>query len=140
MGRTSGSRAIGRDRAEADTGASAASGPRVRARAWLEWNGDAFLGPGRAALLRAIDRSGSISAAARELGVTYRTAWNWVDAMGRAVGTPMVRTATGGRGGGGARLTPAGQAAIEALDRLTAGLDDWITHMDREIARMLGAK
>ncbi len=115
---------------------AAAHGPRVRARAWLEFDGDAFLGPGRAKLLHAIERTGSISAAARDLGVTYRTAWNWVDAMGRAVGQPMVETATGGRGGGGARLTPAGRAAIEALDRLTAGLDDWVNRMDGEIARL----
>ncbi|MDX1375660.1 MAG: LysR family transcriptional regulator, partial [Burkholderiales bacterium] len=63
------------------------------------------VGPGRANLLEAIGRTGSISAAARELGMSYRRAWLLVDAVNRAFRRPLVERAAGGRGGGGARLT-----------------------------------
>lgn len=70
------------------------------------------MGPGRADLLEAIDRSGSISAAARELHMSYRRAWQLVDAMNQSFTEPLVDTSTGGRGGGGARLTGLGREVI----------------------------
>ncbi|WP_018409892.1 winged helix-turn-helix domain-containing protein [Methyloversatilis thermotolerans] len=72
------------------------------------------LGPGKVALLEAIARTGSISAAARDKGMSYRRAWQLVDTMNRCFRTPLVDTATGGRDGGGTRLTDAGEAVIEA--------------------------
>jgi molybdate transport repressor ModE-like protein/molybdopterin-binding protein len=73
-------------------------------------------------LLRAIDRSGSMSAAARELGVTYRTAWLWVRAMNRAWKKTLVARLRGGIGGGGAALTPAARALLETIERAEARL------------------
>lgn len=66
------------------------------------------IGPGRADLLEAIGRGGSISAAARALGMSYRRAWLLVDAVNRCFRRPLVERATGGRGGGGAQLTAHG--------------------------------
>jgi molybdate transport system regulatory protein len=66
------------------------------------------LGPGKADLLEAIARSGSISAAGRELGMSYRRAWNLVEVMNRSFRSPLVETLTGGAGGGGARVTEFG--------------------------------
>jgi molybdate transport system regulatory protein len=66
------------------------------------------LGPGKVDLLEAIGRTGSISAAARELGMSYRRAWLLVDAINNAFPEPLVDTATGGRGGGGATVTAFG--------------------------------
>ena len=66
---------------------------------------DPALGPGKAALLESIGRHGSIAAAARELGMSYRRAWNLADSINNAFREPLVETATGGKGGGGATLT-----------------------------------
>lgn len=70
------------------------------------------LGPGKAALLEAVGRSGSISGAAREMGMSYRRAWLLIDAINNSFREPLVLTATGGRGGGGARLTEFGREVL----------------------------
>lgn len=70
------------------------------------------LGPGKAALLEALGRTGSISAAARSLGMSYRRAWSLIDSANRHFRGDLVTTATGGRGGGGARLTELGADAL----------------------------
>ena len=62
-------------------------------------------GPGKAALLLAIERSGSISGAAREMDMSYRRAWLLVEQMNRCFHQPLVTTATGGAKGGGASIT-----------------------------------
>ena len=66
------------------------------------------MGPGKAALLQAIGRTGSISAAGRELGMSYRRAWLLVDTMNRCFATPLVET----HSGSGARVTEAGEQAL----------------------------
>ena len=66
------------------------------------------LGPGKVDLLEAIAEKGSISAAARSLGMSYRRAWLLVDTMNRCFKEDVVTTSTGGTGGGGARVTPLG--------------------------------
>lgn len=113
-------------------------GPRVNVRAWIEWDGQAFIGPGRAALLEGIERHRSITGAAQDVGVSYRTAWKWIGIMNRAASQPLVAAAPGGRGGGGASLTPTGQAALEAHRRLARGLDDFVRRMNAELANVLG--
>ena len=66
------------------------------------------LGPGKIALLEAIARGGSISAAAREMGMSYRRAWLLVEAMNQAFQQAVVQAAVGGKRGGGAVITPFG--------------------------------
>lgn len=75
-------------------------------------NGDR-IGPGKIALLEAIRAEGSISAAARHLGMSYRRAWLLVEELNDALCEPAVTAATGGQRGGGATLTPVGQRVIE---------------------------
>lgn len=84
--------------------------------------GDAVaMGPGKADLLDAIAAHGSISAAGRALGMSYRRTWLLVDEMNRCFVERLV--ATGRGGGGGARLTPAGEAALAAYRALEAAID-----------------
>ncbi len=93
----------------------------------------ASIGPGRVRLLEAVDRTGSISAAARRLGMSYRRAWLLVDAMNRTLRQPVIRTALGGPGGGGARLTSLGREVISTyrgLERRARGA------LHRELAGM----
>jgi molybdate transport system regulatory protein len=70
------------------------------------------IGPGKADLLQAIARTGSISAAAREMKMSYRRAWLLVEAMNAAFRQPLVETLTGGEGGGGARVTKLGEEVL----------------------------
>ncbi|MGC4051646.1 MAG: LysR family transcriptional regulator [Paludibaculum sp.] len=70
------------------------------------------IGPGKVALLEAIDRAGSISAAGRDLRMSYRRAWELVEELNKIIGSPVVNTSAGGSGGGGATLTPAGEALV----------------------------
>lgn len=83
------------------------------------------LGPGKADLLESIAREGSISAAGRALGMSYRRAWVLVDEMNRCFADRLVDTAPGGGKQGGARLTETGRvmlAAYRELETQAAGL------------------
>ena len=75
------------------------------------------IGPGKADLLEAIGRTGSISAAGREMGMSYRRAWLLVDVLNASFAKPLVSTATGGQRGGGAKLTDFG---VDILRRYRA--------------------
>ena len=70
------------------------------------------MGPGKADLLEAIIREGSISAAGRAIGTSYRRTWLLVDTMNRCWRQPLVEAAPGGSGGGGARVTDLGHAVL----------------------------
>ena len=70
------------------------------------------LGPGKIDLLRAVSETGSISAAARAIGMSYKRAWYLIDTLNRGFGEPVVEALAGGNGGGGARLTALGEAVV----------------------------
>lgn len=78
----------------------------------------ARVGPGKAALLESIRDTGSISAAARGMGMDYKRAWMLLDSMNQAFDTPVAIAAPGGARGGGARLTPFGAELLERFRRL----------------------
>lgn len=71
------------------------------------------IGPGKIALLEAVREHRSISAAARELDMSYRRAWLLLDALNQSFKTPVVSTATGGKHGGGAELTSTGEQIVK---------------------------
>jgi molybdate transport system regulatory protein len=73
------------------------------------------VGPGKVELLEAIERGGSLSEAARQLGMSYRRAWLLLDELNRSFHAPLATTAIGGSHGGGAQLTPLGRDLIEAF-------------------------
>lgn len=78
---------------------------RVRSKIWLEWNGQPFLGDGRYRLLAAVADAGSINAAARTLGISYRKAWSQLDAMENNAPFQLLERRSGGKDGGATRLT-----------------------------------
>ena len=93
------------------------------------------LGPGKVRLLELVGETGSISAAGRAMGMSYRRAWLLIDALNKTFRTLVVQTREGGPGGGGASLTPFGaklvanyrameRDAAQALDRRLAELED----------------
>jgi molybdate transport system regulatory protein len=78
----------------------------------IRFSPDFALGPGKIDLLAGIAETGSISAAGRQMGMSYKKAWRLVDDMNRAFRRPLVAAAKGGKSGGGARLTPTGRAVL----------------------------
>jgi molybdate transport system regulatory protein len=90
-----------------------ATSPNDRLSIRLDLASGARIGPGKVAVLEEIARSGSISAAGRALHMSYRRTWELVEDLNRSLGTPVVETAAGGSGGGGAVLTRAGKAIVE---------------------------
>jgi molybdate transport system regulatory protein len=86
------------------------AGPRLSIR--IDLASGERIGPGKIALLEAIRSTGSISAGARALGMSYRRAWLLVEEINNALREPAVTAETGGRSGGGAALTPVGERVI----------------------------
>src|SRR5882757_3710024 len=93
-------------------------GAMARLKVSLILDSGARIGPGKAALLESVRDTGSISAAARAMGMDYKRAWLLIDSLNRAFDTPAVERATGGTGGGGAVLTPLGVDLITRYRRL----------------------
>lgn len=102
----------------------------------LRCGGNFALGPGKADLLDAIGREGSISAAGRALGMSYRRAWLLVDEMNRCFTAPLVETLRGGGRERGARLTEPGRTLLAAYRTL----EDEAAHLaDHPAYRLLSA-
>lgn len=114
-----------KDRSPADAGVEM-DHYAIKGRIWIEGPHGTFLGYGRAVLLERIGEYGSISKAARSMGMSYRHAWELVDSMNRNAPAPLVITATGGRGGGGARLTEAGHEAIRLFWAVYEGFEGFL--------------
>ncbi len=96
---------------------------RPRANFWAEAGGQVVLSQWRVRLLQAIRDTGSISAAAQQLGIDYRLAWQRVHQMEQGLGQQLVDTQVGGSGGGGAQLTPVAAELIARWEDFVRGLD-----------------
>jgi molybdate transport system regulatory protein len=81
---------------------------------------DVVIGPGRADLLGHIAATGSIAAAGRQMNMSYKRAWELVEAMNACFAAPLVEAVKGGAGGGGAKLTATGTAVLAAYRALEA--------------------
>ena len=89
-------------------------------------------GPGRIALLKAVAEQGSITQAAKAFGMSYKGAWDAIDAMNQAAGQALVETRTGGRGGGHAQLTEYGQRLASRYEQVNAVHQRFIEMLDRQ--------
>lgn len=95
----------------------------MQIRARLLQGEEIAMGPGKAELLQAIAETGSISAAARKMGMSYRRAWLLVDTMNRCFRSPLVNSAAGGSQGGGATLTSLGEEVLTLYKQLELDLE-----------------
>jgi molybdate transport system regulatory protein len=90
------------------------------------------MGPGRAELLEKIAESGSISAAARDMGMSYRRAWQLVEAINKSFSQQVVVTAIGGKRGGGTQITDFGK---DVISRFRAMEDKASATISKDIER-----
>ena len=93
---------------------------RVQFRLRIMRGDEIAVGPGKIDLLESIAEHGSLSAAARALGMSYRRAWLLLDTMNRCFRAPVASTASGGSGGGGSELTPLGRDLVRRYRRIEA--------------------
>jgi molybdate transport system regulatory protein len=93
---------------------------------WLEIDGKVVLSLWRADLLRAVASCGSISAAAEELQIPYRTAWQKIHEMETRLGVRLVETQTGGQHGGGAKLTPTAEEYLEKFESFAQDMERFV--------------
>lgn len=101
---------------------------------WLSAAGAGPAGHKRIALLESIGRTGSISQAAREIGMSYKAAWQAVDSMNNLSSTPLVERSIGGSGGGGTRLTDEGRRLIAIFRRTEAEFTGFLARLGQGIA------
>ena len=106
--------------------------PALKIKIQLYCGTEIAMGPGKADLLEAIRREGSISGAGRALGMSYRRAWLLVDAMNRCWTRPLVETAPGNARGGGARVTELGDMVLLRYRALQDRIASASTCPDRE--------
>ncbi|MDC6128249.1 winged helix-turn-helix domain-containing protein [Burkholderia gladioli] len=107
--------------------------PQVNFRMRIRRGDTVALGPGKVTLLEAVREQGSISAAARHLGMSYRRAWLLIDELNRSLRAPATHSEQGGASGGGCTLTPVGEKIIALYREIE---EEAKRHCDSQIAEL----
>lgn len=98
---------------------------KLNGRVWIEGE-ERFMGIGRFQLLEHIEQTGSISAAAKKMGMSYKRAWDLVQSMNSQSDTPMISTQAGGERGGGAILTEEGKRWVTLYSHLQQKFQEFL--------------
>ena len=106
--------------------------PVIRFR--IDFASNCYIGPGKIDLLEAIHRSGSLSQAARDLGMSYRRAWLLIDSLRNSFRQSVTLAATGGKGGGGVTLTKFGERLIKSYRALERDIASVASRRLRDLA------
>ncbi len=104
----------------------------VKGRIWIEGTNGAFLGYGRIKLLEKIRETGSISEAARATNMSYKHAWDLLESMNRQARRKLTITSTGGKGGGGTKLTKYGEEVIEKFWKMWEEFEQFLNEKTLE--------
>lgn len=104
----------------------------IRSKIWLEVEGQPVFGRGRRFLLEAIGSTGSINRAAREINISYRKAWSYIQAMENRLGFPLVERQKGGKNGGGTTLTADARQFLDRFRQVEEGIREFVDGRFRE--------
>jgi molybdate transport system regulatory protein len=104
-----------------------------RGRVWIDENNETFLGYGRIVLLERIREYGSITKAAKSMEMSYRHAWQLIDSMNRHAMKPLIEAFTGGKGGGGARLTEEGDRVVALFLKFYEDFQEFLKHEEEKL-------
>jgi molybdate transport system regulatory protein len=105
----------------------------------VDFGGGCSIGIGKIELLEGISRSGSLSEAARQMRMSYRRAWLLLADLNASFNQSVARASTGGRGGGGAVLTPFGELLIAGYRKMETGLHPLAEACFRDLSRRVNA-
>lgn len=108
----------------------------IDGRIWISRDGNTFLGYGRVVLLERIRDYGSITRAAKSMGMSYRNAWELVASVNKQGAKPLVNRFTGGKGGGGAVVTKYGEKAIALFWKLQSDFTDFFEKKEKELSKL----
>jgi molybdate transport system regulatory protein len=104
----------------------------LQGNVWLTIDGQKLGGQDRVALLAAVAEHGSITAAAKAVGMSYKGAWDAIEAMNNLAGEPLVERLAGGKGGGGTRLTQRGAQLVENFRKIDAAHREFVAHLSAQ--------
>ena len=107
---------------------------KIKSRIWIEANGHILLGEGRVSLLKAIESQGSLTAAAKSLGMSYKKAWSLIDAVNSRAEKPVTTSSIGGKGGGGAQLTAYGKSLVRTFDKINENCWNFLDEQIKQVA------
>jgi len=91
---------------------------KIKSRLWIETGGHVLIGEGRVKLLKAIEEQGSLSKAAKSIGMSYKKAWNLIDSMNKSSKEDIVISSIGGQQGGGTMVTEYGKNLIDKFETI----------------------
>ncbi|SHG55932.1 winged helix-turn-helix domain-containing protein [Winogradskyella jejuensis] len=107
---------------------------KIKSRIWIEEGDNVLVGEGRIKLLKAIDTEGSLSKAAKSIGMSYKKAWTLMDAVNKSAKEAVVTKKIGGQQGGGTIITPYGKKLITAFETINENcwtfLDEQLKTLD----------
>jgi molybdate transport system regulatory protein len=107
-------------------------GIALQGKVWMTVGGENLGGTNRVELLAALAQSGSITAAAKLVGLSYKAAWDAIDTMNNLAGEPLVQRSTGGKGGGGTRLTARGAQLVENFTTIEQVHHDFLERLNQQ--------
>jgi molybdate transport system regulatory protein len=108
---------------------------QIKSKFWIEIDGRPVFGKGKRSLLEAIDKYGSINQAAKEIKISYRKAWSYLNVMEERLGMKLIDRQTGGKNGGGTVLTENARTILKQYKDLESGLEKIVEERFRKIFR-----
>jgi len=111
-------------------------GIALEGKVWMTVGGENLGGSNRVELLAAIGQSGSITAAAKAVGLSYKAAWDAIDTMNNLAGEALVERVTGGKGGGGTRLTARGVQLVDNFRTIEQVHNDFLQRLNRQAGEL----
>jgi molybdate transport system regulatory protein len=113
---------------------------KVNGRIWMELDGEKVLGPGRVELLERVQSSGSLRQAALQMKMSYKQAWDMINHLNIHIGSPVVISHRGGKGGGNAEVTDQGKHLIRAYHRLQEKFQQFLEVSSNDASLSITAK
>ncbi|MTW09214.1 LysR family transcriptional regulator [Pseudoduganella eburnea] len=104
----------------------------LQGEVWITLDGESFGGRQRVQLLASIAEHGSITQGAKAIGMSYKAAWDAIDAMNNLAGEPLLERSAGGKGGGGTRLTQRGAQLVDNFRRIEYEHNVFMKHLSRQ--------